>query len=238
EQVRGDAVTSASDRYALAAVLYECLAGEVPFPRDSEAALLYAHVSEPPPRVSDRRPGLPAALDDLLARALAKEPAARFPTATQLIRDAQAALELRAPARTSTNAAAGGRPGFGETIVDPGLLRRAPAIAVEPERRFPSAATAAAISLLCIGLAAAGFLLGHSRSGAESPSANGVAVAGPFSLRFPTADWRVTSPRTTLASATALTGRGRARGGSLVLGLASSVDARTLLPRGARHGTG
>ena len=233
EQVRGDSVTSASDRYAFAAVLYECLAGEVPFPRETEAALLYAHVSEPPPRLSERRPDLAPALDDLLARGLTKEPAARYPTATQLIRDAQAALELRAP--VAAGEPAGGRSRFGETIVDPGLLGRAPTIRLEPERRLPTVATAAVAALICAGVAAAGFLLGHSRSGTEA--LRGTALAGPASFRFPDGEWSAGSPTSTLENPFALHGRGRARGGSLVAGLAPAVDARTLLPRGARHGT-
>jgi predicted Ser/Thr protein kinase len=236
EQVRGDAVTPASDRYALAAVLYECLVGEVPFACDTEAALLYAHVSEPPPRISDRRPELPRTLDDVLARGLAKDPAWRYPTATQLVRDAQAALELRPP-ETFGSDSAGGRSRFGETIVDPGLLRRAPTIALEPERRLPGAATIAVIALLCAGLAAAGFLLGHSRS-ESAPAEDGTAVAGPLSLQYPTRDWSAGSPRTTLQNPVILRGRRRAQGGSLVAGLAPVVDARTLLPRGTKHGRG
>src|ERR671936_42637 len=184
EQVRGDEVTSATDRYAFASVLYEALAGEVPFPRDTEAALLYAHVSEPPPRLSERRPGLPPSVDDVLARGLAKDPAGRYPTATQLIRDAQAALEL-----------------------------------------------------LCAGLAAAGFLLGHSRTGI-GPLPDGTAVAGPLSLRYPTRDWSAGSAQTTLRDSVLLRGHGRTRRGSLLAGFAPVVDARTLLPQGAEHGKG
>ena len=237
EQVRGDAVTSASDRYAFAAMLYEALAGEVPFGRDTEAALLFAHVSEPPPRLSERRPDLPPTLDDVVARGLAKDPAGRYATATQLVRDAQAALELRPPAAAGGADAGPGRARFGETIVDPGLLRRAPTIAVEPERRFP-AATIAVVALLCAGVAAAGFLLGHGLSDPE-PARDGTAVAGPLSLHYPTRDWSAGSPRrTTLRNATLLRGRGRAEGGSLLAGLAPVVDARTLLPRGTKHGDG
>jgi predicted Ser/Thr protein kinase len=237
EQVRGDEVTGASDRYAFAAVLYECLAGQVPFPRETEAALLYAHVSEPPPAVSERRPELPAALDALLARGLAKDPAGRYPTATQLVRDAQAALELRPPTPAGAEPAGGGRSRFGETIVDPGLLRRPPTIAVERERRLPGAATVAAIVLLCAGVAAAGFLLGHSRSGTRSP-ADHTAVVGPFSFDYPDDEWQVGGAQTTLQSAVSLDGRRRASGGSFLAGIASAVDARSLLPRGAGHGKG
>ena len=237
EQVRGDEVTSATDRYAFAAVLYEALAGEVPFPRETEAALLYAHVSEPPPRLSERRPGLPPSVDDVLARGLAKDPAGRYPTATQLIRDAQAALELRASVPAGAEAAGTSAARFGETIVDPGLLRRAPTIALERERRLPRAATLAAVALLCAGLAAAGFLLGHSRTG-TGPLPDGTAVAGPLSLRYPTRDWSAGSAQTTLRDSVLLRGHGRTRRGSLLAGFAPVVDARTLLPQGAEHGKG
>jgi serine/threonine protein kinase len=122
EQIRNEPVTAASDRYALAAVLYECLAGEVPFPRDTEAALLYAHVSEPPPRLTERRADLPGGVDAVAARGLAKEPAERFPTAVELVLAAQAALELRHPPSALTDwrreDTSAGRGRFGETIVD------------------------------------------------------------------------------------------------------------------------
>jgi hypothetical protein len=192
EQVRGEPVTPASDRYALAAVLYECLAGEVPFPRDTEAALLFAHVSEPPPPLGERRPELPHELDPVLARGLAKEPAERYPTAGELVWAAQAVLELQRPVTPPRPA----RSRFAETVVDPGVLRRAPTIAVEDERALPAWWVLAAVALLCAGVAVGGFFLGHSWTH-ERDSATGVAVAGPFKLSFPEADWRVldTAPR-------------------------------------------
>jgi len=89
ELIRGEQATGASDIYALGAVLFECLTGEVPFAKVSDAALLYAHVAEPPPSVTDRKPGMPGALDDVIGRAMAKDPAARFASATELIREAE-----------------------------------------------------------------------------------------------------------------------------------------------------
>lgn len=92
EQIRGDALTPAADVYALGAVLFECLTGGVPFPADTDAAVLWAHMTDPPPRVSERRPQLPGGLDDVLARAMAKNPGERFATATGLLVAMRAAL--------------------------------------------------------------------------------------------------------------------------------------------------
>src|SRR6266540_523177 len=64
ERIRGDASDGRSDLYGLGCVLFECLTGEVPFARPSEAAAIYAHLEEPPSRPSDLRPGVPKALDD------------------------------------------------------------------------------------------------------------------------------------------------------------------------------
>ncbi len=80
EQVTGKAVGGAADQYALGCAAYEMLTGEPPFRRDQAIAVLYAHMSEPPAPVSSRRPGLPAALDPVLDRVLAKSPADRYPT--------------------------------------------------------------------------------------------------------------------------------------------------------------
>jgi hypothetical protein len=95
EQIRGLDATGASDIYALAAVLYECLTGIVPFPKDSEAAVLFAHMSDEPPSVTDARPELPAALDDVIRRAMAKEPGGRPATAHELMLDAERAFDRR-----------------------------------------------------------------------------------------------------------------------------------------------
>ena len=79
-------------------MLFECLTGEVPFRRDSELAVLWAHVHDPPPRVGEHRPDLPAALDDVIGRALAKAPGDRYPSCGALVAAAQAALGGAAPA--------------------------------------------------------------------------------------------------------------------------------------------
>ena len=85
EVVGGSEAGPPSDRYALAAVAFECLTGTPVYPRGSEAAVLHAHASEPPPRARDRRPELPGALDDVFACALAKDPDDRPESATAMV---------------------------------------------------------------------------------------------------------------------------------------------------------
>jgi len=96
EQIQGDPATPASDCYALAGVLYECLTGEVPFPKPSEAATLHAHVMSPPPTITERRPDLPPALDGVIAQGMAKDPWSRPSHAAELIQAASRALSSSA----------------------------------------------------------------------------------------------------------------------------------------------
>jgi YVTN family beta-propeller protein len=97
EQVEGSQIDGRADQYSLGCVLFECLTGTVPFWRDSELAVLWAHVHDPPPEISDHRPALPAALDDVIGRALAKTPGDRYPSCGTLVATAQAALGGAAP---------------------------------------------------------------------------------------------------------------------------------------------
>jgi serine/threonine-protein kinase len=85
-------VTGRADVYSLACVLHECLTGATPFPSASMNVLIKSHMSDPPPRPSAQAAGIPAALDEVVSRGMAKDPADRFPTATALARAARAAL--------------------------------------------------------------------------------------------------------------------------------------------------
>jgi serine/threonine protein kinase len=78
EQIQGQEVDARTDEYGLACAAFELLSGEPPFPRDDGMAVLYAHLSTPPPRLTELRPGLPPAVDDVLQRALAKSPEDRY----------------------------------------------------------------------------------------------------------------------------------------------------------------
>jgi serine/threonine protein kinase len=95
EQARSLPAIPASDVYSLACVLYECLAGQVPYWRPSEPAALFAHLMDTPPRLSECRPDLPVELDDVIARGLAKHAGDRPATASELIADARRAIEAR-----------------------------------------------------------------------------------------------------------------------------------------------
>jgi hypothetical protein len=112
EQISGGPIDARVDVYALGCLLFKLLTGEVPFPREGEAARLYAHLNDPPPAPSLYLPELPVALDDVVARAMSKSPDDRHPSAGDLGRAAQAALsgaEVSVPERTVATGAAATR---------------------------------------------------------------------------------------------------------------------------------
>ena len=78
EQIRGQKVDARTDEYGLACAAFALLSGRPPFPRDEGMAVLYAQLSEAPPSLTSRRPGLAAAVDEVLVRALAKAPEDRY----------------------------------------------------------------------------------------------------------------------------------------------------------------
>jgi len=83
EQARGEVVDARSDLYSAGCLLYELVTGRPPFVGDDPVSVAYQHVHEEPPRASTRRPGLPAALDAVLATALAKDREDRFQDARE-----------------------------------------------------------------------------------------------------------------------------------------------------------
>ena len=84
EQIEGRAVDARTDIYGLGCVAYNALTGEVPFPRDNDVAKIWAHLKAPPPSLTERVPDLAEALDRVVARAMAKDPEERFPSAGDL----------------------------------------------------------------------------------------------------------------------------------------------------------
>lgn len=85
-------ITPAADIYSLACVLYESLTGQLPFPADSQGGFVAAHLTAPPPRPSLTNPRVPAALDEVIARGMAKEPDDRYGSAGAFGRAAERAL--------------------------------------------------------------------------------------------------------------------------------------------------
>src|SRR3954471_4542511 len=106
EQFRGDPVDARTDVYALGCVLYQALSGRVPYPRETDAAKMYAHMESPPPSVTVLVEEVPDGLSYVVQRAMAKDPADRF----------QSAGEMAAALRDASS-----RPGewLGPTVVSP-----------------------------------------------------------------------------------------------------------------------
>jgi serine/threonine-protein kinase len=97
EQIEGRELDGRADEYALGCVLHECLTGSRPYPRPSEIAVVYAHLRDPPPRPTELRPDLPPSIDAVVGRAMAKRPAERYATCTEMVAAARAALDEPTP---------------------------------------------------------------------------------------------------------------------------------------------
>jgi hypothetical protein len=132
EQIEGGRVDARADVYALGCVTYQLLSGEVPFPRDSDLAKIFAHVNDPPPRLTN----VPEQLAGAVERAMAKDPADRFLSAGDFGRAVLAGVAGQAQGAGERTVAvgeaaiAGGPP---PTKLAPTKLRKAPA----PEGAVP-----------------------------------------------------------------------------------------------------
>jgi len=156
EQIKGDPVDQRADVYSLGCLLFECLTGHAPYPRDIEVGVLWAHVETPPPSLTEERPELPPEVDDVVAAAMAKDPNARTASAGQVAAGLRAALRIETPS--------------GETPTRP---RARPA---RRGRRRPGlVAAAVAVGVLAaIGVAVL-VLTGGDGAGAAVPPPNTVA---------------------------------------------------------------
>ena len=96
EQIRGMSVLGLADQYSLGCVLYECLTGRVPFEKDLDAAIIFAHVEEQPTMPTVLRPDLPPAVDEVFSRVLAKQPGDRYGSCREFIEAARVALGRQA----------------------------------------------------------------------------------------------------------------------------------------------
>ncbi len=248
EQIRGESSGPPSDCYALAAVMFECLTGKVPFARGNEMATMQAQLTEPPPRCSELRPGLPAALDDVIASGMAKDPAQRPRPTSELVRAAVRALATGETARrgTSPQAAAATETPAGQQTVAARIPDQAVASAglgaptVAAATATPAAPAAgrqraggiafAIVAALAAAAIAAGFFVGRSGRAPEATQLSS-ATAGPLQLRYP-GEWRLaaspaTVPGLTFASPVTLV----TAGGRLTAGIVPGAGGPTLLSR-------
>jgi hypothetical protein len=166
EQVRGERVDARTDVYSLGCVLFHALTARVPYPEGNQLAKLYAHDSQPPPSVRECIPELPAALDAVLARAMAKAPDQRYQSAGDLGAAALAAVGAAPLTRAERTVAAGEaapRPG--------GIPGRRP-------RRHRVLVAAAAL-VVALGAVAAALALSLGGTGHGAPNGRLLALVPP-----------------------------------------------------------
>jgi non-specific serine/threonine protein kinase len=142
EQIRARPVDGRADIYSLGCVLYECLTGRVPFSKDINAAVIWAHVEEMPTAPSSVQPTLPPSIDHALAKALAKEPADRYATCRELVAAVRAALPGATPAVPHAATVLSSRPAAAEPV-SPSLSGPA-AGSASPSLSAPAGSAAAA----------------------------------------------------------------------------------------------
>jgi serine/threonine-protein kinase len=154
EQIEGKEVDSRTDVYALGCVLFHCLAGRPPYTRDTEVAVMHAHMVEPPPTPSSLDPGLPQALDGVIATAMAKDPEMRYATAAALAQALREALSRSRPTAEAPESAVALAAPAAPTRPARALARAAPPL----QRKRWLIAALAALGILVVGGGAAAII--------------------------------------------------------------------------------
>jgi serine/threonine-protein kinase len=184
EQIEGEPLDGRTDQYALACTAFEMLSGFPPFQRENAMAAISAQLSDPPPSLSARVPGLPAAADRVIAKALAKSPAGRYERCLDF---AEALLAACRPEATGAEAGAAGvpysptraaAPVTPATVADPG--RPGPAQSPTATPGYP----AAGAGYPSVGASYPAADTDYPAAGADYPSA-GAAFPPPPPAGFP-----------------------------------------------------
>jgi hypothetical protein len=156
EQIEGRQVDGRTDQYGLACVAFECLAGRVPYARDTDIAIAMAHLHDAPPSAVALRPELPAAVDAVLARGMAKLPDDRYPSCEAFVHALAEALGVRP---TEERAAVGpARPG---------------------RSRVTAAVAAVAVVAVAAAVALGSGVLTGGTAASPAPGSSGAALASP-----------------------------------------------------------
>jgi hypothetical protein len=190
EQIQAQRVDARADVYALGGVLFHAITGEVPYAAPDSSAKMWAQLHEPPPSAASRGVGS-AALDDVIRRAMAKDPARRYPSAGDLGRAAVAAVRGEAVTEPEHPV------GTGEAAPTTPTVRlgaEAGAAATEPlptrrrrggRRRRRYWSIALLILVAAAALAAAAFVAVPKLDDTESPPAERSGVTVPFLIGEP-----------------------------------------------------
>jgi tRNA A-37 threonylcarbamoyl transferase component Bud32 len=186
EQIEGKELDARADVYSLGCVIYECLTGMSAYDKDSEVALMYAHLLEPPPSVFERRPDLPAELDAVVGKAMAKSRDQRYEGPKEL---ATALRDVLAGVSTVAAQPTGSAP---ETVLASDAVPQTPAgatVAASGATAAASGATAAASGATRTASGATA-----AASGGETTAAEPAATGQPDTQAPPRRERRLARP--------------------------------------------
>ena len=154
ERIDGQTGDGRADVYSLTCVLFECLTRRCPYVGEP-VSVMYAHTHKPIPRATDLNPDLPLAIDDVIARGMAKNPEERYATASDLIDAAREALGSTSTKQTGNAVAAAPTPPLTSRTTTVGPSMYSPPASTSPE---PETETATRIRPIASGLVGLGLI--------------------------------------------------------------------------------